>query len=435
MNSAFNLVRANLRGALMCVVLCLAVGPALAQEIYSRCADGHWRHASGAHDPALAQQGYPRRAEGAKRPSLDEIVRCQYDEASCLPCPPKPHAMEPKTLIGIHDQQCGPNGGEPHWNQGRPIPWDIFGQGEYLGPHRTQHLLDYRIRVDDQFDFVYFTGSEISNRPYRFMQKDKLKIESSPTDEIVREVEVQPDGTIVLPLKPPIQAANLTVMQLKARLEELYNDVYVNPVFTVTPVQSNSKVKDLTDVVDVRAGNQGRTRTAKVAPDGTVQLPYIAHTFLVGLNLVEAENEINARYTAEFGAGVHVTVQLSQRAPRFAYVIGEVKNPGRFQLDQPTDIIQLLALAGGPINGGNSRQIIVFRRTEDWRLIATRLDLRGTVVVGARPMPADNIWIRDLDVVVIPKTPVQLTDDALELVFTRGVYRALPVFWSYGIPW
>lgn len=384
---------------------------------------------------AHAQQGYPSRNETGRRFKLDEIVQCQYDEKYCLPCPPKPHPMESKALVGIHDEQCGPTGGEPHWSQGRPIPWDIFGQGEYIGPPRTQHLLDYRIRVDDQFDFVYFTGSEISNRPYRFMSKDKIKVESSPTDEIVREVEVQPDGTIVLPLKPPIQAANLTVMQLKARLEEIYNDVYVNPVFTVTPIQSNSRVKDLTDVVDVRAGNQGRTRTAKVAPDGTVQLPYIPHTYVVGLNLAEAEYEINERYHAEFGSGIHVTVQLTQRAPRFAYVVGEVRNPNKFALDGPTDLMQLMAMAGGPVNGGNSRQIVVFRRTQDWRMIATRLDLRGALVVGSRPIPADDIWIRDMDVVVVPKTPVQLTDDALELIFTRGIYRALPIFWTYNIPW
>jgi polysaccharide export outer membrane protein len=166
-----------------------------------------------------------------------------------------------------------------------------------------------------------------------------------------------------------------------------------------------------------------------------VQLPEIANAYLVGLSLEEATREINSRYSQKFGRDVRVTVQLTQRAPRHAYVLGEVKVPGKVTLDGPTDLLQLLSMAGGPINGGNSRQLVVFRRTDDWRLIATKLDIRGAALVGSRPSPADNIWIRDLDVVVVPKTPIQLTDDALELIFTRGVCRVLPVFWTYNLPW
>lgn len=363
--------------------------------------------------------------------NIADVIAAQY----CDVCPPKPHAMEPKSLRGIHDGMCDPQGGEPKWDQWRPIPWDIFAQGEYIGPPRTAHVPEYRIRVDDQFDFVYYITTEVNPTPYRLLPKDKIRITSSPTDEIKEEVEVQPDGTIVLPLKNPIMAANLTVTELKEKLQQLYDDVYVNPVFTVQPLATNAPLADLEKVVDVRAGNQGRTRTAKVSPDGTVQLPEIPNAYLVGLSLEEATREINSRYSQKFGRDVRVTVQLTQRAPRHAYVLGEVKAPGKITLDGPTDLLQLLSMAGGPINGGNSRQLVVFRRTDDWRLIATKLDIRGAALVGNRPSPADNIWIRDLDVVVVPKTPIQLTDDALELIFTRGVYRALPVFWAYNFPW
>jgi polysaccharide export outer membrane protein len=84
------------------------------------------------------------------------------------------------------------------------------------------------------------------------------------------------------------------------------------------------------------------------------------------------------------------------------------------------------ALAGGWNNGGNLRQIVVFRRTEDWRLIATKLDLRGPLL-GKRPCPADEIWLRDSDLVVVPKSHLLRSDDLIELVFTRGVYGMLPV--------
>jgi polysaccharide export outer membrane protein len=88
--------------------------------------------------------------------------------------------------------------------------------------------------------------------------------------------------------------------------------------------------------------------------------------------------------------------------------------------------MQAVALAGGWRNGGNLREIVVFRRAEDWRLLATKLDLRGAML-GKRPCPADEIWLRDSDIVVIPQTPVRVADDLIELIFTRGIYGVIPL--------
>ena len=69
---------------------------------------------------------------------------------------------------------------------------------------------------------------------------------------------------------------------------------------------------------------------------------------------------------------------------------------------------------------------MVFRRTEDWRLMATKLDLRGALL-GERPCPADEVWLRDSDIVVVPKSHLLRTDDFIELLFTRGIYGVLPM--------
>jgi polysaccharide export outer membrane protein len=88
--------------------------------------------------------------------------------------------------------------------------------------------------------------------------------------------------------------------------------------------------------------------------------------------------------------------------------------------------MQALSLAGGWNNGGNLREIVIFRRTDDWQLMATKLDLRGALI-GKRPAPADEIWIRDSDIVLVPKSPVLLMDDFIDLVFTRGIYGVVPI--------
>jgi hypothetical protein len=83
-------------------------------------------------------------------------------------------------------------------------------------------------------------------------------------------------------------------------------------------------------------------------------------------------------------------------------------------------------MAGGWQPGANLRQVVVFRRGPDWRLMATMLDLRGALY-GRRPVPADDIWLNDSDTVLLPKTPIQQADEFIEQVFTRGIYGVVPI--------
>ena len=123
---------------------------------------------------------------------------------------------------------------------------------------------------------------------------------------------------------------------------------------------------------------------------------------------------------------------LTQRAPRFVYVLGEVRTPGRYDMTGPTTAMQAIAMAQCWSQGGNLRQIVVFRRTDDWRLIATRLDLRGALY-GKRPIPSDEIWLRDSDIVLVPKTPLQRTDELIDMLFARGVNQLLPLATGLGL--
>jgi polysaccharide export outer membrane protein len=113
------------------------------------------------------------------------------------------------------------------------------------------------------------------------------------------------------------------------------------------------------------------------------------------------------------------------------YVVGEVGTPGRYELVGPTTAMQSIALAGGWNIGANLRQVVVFRRADDWRLMATMLDLRGALY-ARRPVPADDIWLNDSDILLVPKSPIQQVDEVIEQFFTRGLYGVLPreVIWN-----
>ena len=167
------------------------------------------------------------------------------------------------------------------------------------------------------------------------------------------------------------------------------------------------------------------SQLAVVNADGRVNLPLIGGVYVYGLTLDEIRREVNLRYVERNAVGLEVEPSISRPAAKFVYVTGEVNKPGRYELLQPTTVTQALAMAENIRNGGNRRQIVIFRRADNWRMIATKLDLKGAHL-GRRPDPSDEIWLRPDDTILVPPTPIKQFDNFVEQVFTNGAYRVFP---------
>ena len=109
-----------------------------------------------------------------------------------------------------------------------------------------------------------------------------------------------------------------------------------------------------------------------------------------------------------------------------AFVFGYVLFRSRVTGVYFSIVTQALALAQGVKLGGNAREIVIFRRAEDWRLIATRVDIKGAHL-GKVPLPTDEIWLRDNDLIIVPPTPIQRFDNFVRQVFTEGMYGLFPI--------
>lgn len=395
-------------GTLSCWWLAAALLPAAALFV--------WQPAGRATSPSPPAKQPARVASAQAEPQ--GIALCQAIEpiGECGP------ACE-RRIDGV-DCLAGIGCGEPQWGAWGPIPWQALSQGEYIGPARAAHVPDYRLRVDDELEFIYVLTRE-EEAAYRLQVGDAIRIESAIDPAVNRELTIQPDGTIDLYLLGPVKAARLTVEELKALVDERYKKYYKVSDFSIQRTKTNTRLEDIRAAVDNRFFSGGQGRRVRVTPEGTIALPEIGNVYVQGLSLDEARREVNERY-AEIVGGLSITPTLAQRAPRFVYVVGEVFNPGRFTLESPTTVMGAISLAGGWNNGANLRQIVVFRRADDWRLLATKIDIRGALY-GKRPSPADEIFLRDSDVVVVPKSSIQATDELLELIFSRGIYRVFPL--------
>ncbi|MFT5527302.1 MAG: polysaccharide export outer membrane protein [Pirellulaceae bacterium] len=323
-------------------------------------------------------------------------------------------------------QLCQYNGAVPYVPPGT---WDLWNQGNYTGPARQVHVGKYRLRVQDQLEFFFRLTREITSKPYELSPGDEITIDFSNDQEaklnLTRDVIVQPNGTITLKLVGPVAAAGMTLPELQAKLEKRYETWIPIPSITVSPKSLNAKLEELRAVYDRRAGVGGQALGATVTPEGTIQLPSIGSVFVQGLTLDELTREIGARYGLIVD-GAEITAKLVQRAPTSIYVLGEVAAPDRYAITDPTSVIDAIALAQGWNPGGNLRNVIVFRRTEDWGIIATRVDIHDALY-GNDATPRDNIYLRHLDTIVIPKRQIQVTNDWINLIFTRGIYSVIPL--------
>lgn len=328
-------------------------------------------------------------------------------------------------------------GGEARWEDMRPLPQlGGYGPGGYAGPPRLAHLAEYRLRPGDELQVVYLVTRRQESGPYRLTPGDTVFVESLADETLNRGslengLMIQPDGTIAVRLLGQVHAAGLTIAQLREVLEQQYKQYYDDPAIDVTPVRTTTLADDIRAAVGGLSGFTQQAINVTVMPDGHIRLPGIGEVNVQGLALPELKREINLRYE-EIVVGLEVEPILTDQAPHFVHVVGQVDAPGRIQLEAPTTVIGALAAAGGHLPGGNLRQVVVFRRAEDWRLISTMLDLQGALY-GKRPTPADEIWVRDGDVIIVPAKPIQIFDQWVQQIFTDGLYGVFPLGFGYDL--
>ncbi len=316
---------------------------------------------------------------------------------------------------------------ELRWSDEHPVPFENMAYGEYIGPFRTPHVPEYRLRIGDRLDFIFILSSRPNGQPYRFCTGDTISL-SSVSDPTLNQptLTILSDGTVTLPLIGTVAVTGKTVDALAAELNQKFTEVgkIRDPQIVLQVIKGDTPLNELRNAIVTNFGQNGQSREVRVSPDGTIQLPLIGPAPAIGLTLREVAEEVNARYS-EIIRGVTVNPNLIERAPRSIYVLGRVNRPGRIELTGPTTVMQAIAQAEGWQTGSNLRQVVVFRRDENWNLVATRLDLQGALN-GRRPYPSDDIWLRDSDIVLVPKSPIQRFSETVDLYMLQSLYSIFP---------
>jgi len=159
------------------------------------------------------------------------------------------------------------------------------------------------------------------------------------------------------------------------------------------------------DVLELAVwGNADMTRTVPVRPDGKISLPLLNDVQAAGLTPMQLRDSVT-KALVEYIPEPAVSVIVREIHSFKVTVVGEVKEPGRYELKDRATVLDVLAMAGG-LNEYASRDRIVVLRQEQGaaRQIPFAYD-KLTTRNGAKdgsPAVQDNVCVKPGDVIVIP---------------------------------
>jgi protein involved in polysaccharide export with SLBB domain len=273
---------------------------------------------------------------------------------------------------------------------------------------------NYLLGPDDVVKLIYQTEWSIPEGSYRLDTLDEIRIEFILDPDLNRTVTIRPDGMITLPGVGEVRAAGLSPGELAKRISDKYKKTGIFKeeadtrysdyrLVTVTVLQFYQKVRKLVESLTTLTSGQQALVTVK--PDGTIDLPLLKERILAaGYTVADVERKINQSYR---GVLDHVVASLSleQARSRRVYVLGQVRNPGAYDIRQPITALHALSLAGGHIpETADLTSVILISKDINGKPIGRRLDLKKILDVGDMS-PA--ILVKPYDVIYVPKTYIR----------------------------
>jgi len=226
-------------------------------------------------------------------------------------------------------------------------------------------------------------------KEYEIGPEDVLEIQVWDHDDLKREVYVSREGVFSYPLIGTIQAGGLTVDQLEKEIRNRLSGKYIiDPQVSVTVKEYKSKkvfvlgevggpggkgpgtypLTGKTSLMEVLTLTGGPTQNAgteitisrprkTVRPPGSQEKSPNDEVIKVNLRkLFEGDTSQNIYLEP------NDTVYVSKAA--FFYVYGEVKNPGRYNLERGTTVLKAITTAGGTTEKAAVNRTKVVREKE-----------------------------------------------------------------------
>jgi polysaccharide export outer membrane protein len=153
------------------------------------------------------------------------------------------------------------------------------------------------------------------------------------------------------------------------------------------------------DKLDISVWKQpDLSRSLPVRSDGKISLPLIGEVQAAGQTPLKLEEEIAAKLRP-FLAEPEVAVIVEQINSEKFNILGRVAKPGSYPLQNPTTVLDAIAMAGGCRDFAKQKDIYVLRSHPDGS--QTRLPFNYREVIKGKNT-AQNIALEPRDTVIVP---------------------------------
>lgn len=119
------------------------------------------------------------------------------------------------------------------------------------------------------------------------------------------------------------------------------------------------------DVLEINVWkNADLSRKVVVRPDGMITLPLIGEIQAGGRTAGKLRDLISTKLE-RYKETPEVTVTVAEINSYYIYILGEVRNPGKFQVRSYTTVLQAVALAGGFTEWADKNDMVILRKTSN----------------------------------------------------------------------
>jgi len=143
-------------------------------------------------------------------------------------------------------------------------------------------------------------------------------------------------------------------------------------------------------------GNSELNEVYRIDEDGFIQPNIVGRVFLKGLTFKEAPSVITKRFGASYDLNsARIAIRLNYSRSISVHIVGEVKNPGTYNISAINSAFNALAAANGPDSIGSVRNIYVKRNGK----VIKQLDLYDFLI---NPNSSGEFYLMDNDYLVVP---------------------------------
>ncbi|MBN4056885.1 SLBB domain-containing protein [bacterium AH-315-J21] len=285
-------------------------------------------------------------------------------------------------------------------------------------------LRQYRLCLVAGFFGVLALSSGLSAKPYQIGPEDVLEIRFWQDPTLNAQVRVRDDGKIAIDIIGELQAAGLSEFELEKEIVRRISRI--NPqisqatlrvvnynsrkVFVFGEVQDPGKytfesIPDLWALINEAGGatDVGDLSRVRIIRGGEKQ----GKVEIVDVSGMISRGEVNKLPTIRsgdtiellrtFGGVLRPRISGNIGLKNLYYIIGEVNTPGTHALEPNIDLLDAIALAGGPTSGADLRKVRVVSKDGEYSQVIT-FDIDKYTKTG---QPARYL-IRPEDTIVLP---------------------------------